>query len=107
MIHYTKLRYFHEVHKICDSQPMTMETRLLPKKRSNFSDTRRKISVPLAMSTHLPKKTSKLSKKRKKSFLIRSWAKIGLRKTQPNVNSKRRDSESWTDIDRQKPTTAP
>ena len=40
-------------------------------------------------------------KPRKKSFLGRSWAKIGLRKTQPNVHSKRRDSESSADIDRQ------
>ena len=34
-------------------------------------------------------------------FSGRSWPKIGLRKTQPNVCSKRRDSESWTDIERQ------
>ena len=34
-------------------------------------------------------------------FLGRSWAKIGLRKTQLNVNSKRRDSESSADIDQQ------
>ena len=31
--------------------------------------------------------------------LFESWAKIGVRKTQPNVCSKRRDSESSTDID--------
>ena len=47
------------------------------------------------------KKFQTFRKTRKKSFLGRSWAKIGLRKTQPNVNSKRRDSESSTDIGRQ------
>ena len=47
------------------------------------------------------KKFQTFQKPRKKSFMGRSWAKIGLRKTQPNVCSKRRDSESWTDIDRQ------
>ena len=34
-------------------------------------------------------------------MLGRSWAKIGLGKTQQKVNSKRRDSESSTDIDGQ------
>ena len=38
-------------------------------------------------------------KKLKKKFLGRSWAKIGLRKTQPNVISKRQYSESSPDID--------
>ena len=47
------------------------------------------------------KKFRTFQKPRKKQFLGRSWAKIGLRKTQPNVCSKRRDSESWTDIERQ------
>ena len=36
------------------------------------------------------------------SFLGRCWAKIDQRKTQPGVTSKRRDSESATDIDRTK-----
>ena len=46
-------------------------------------------------------KTFQTQKKTKTTFLGRSWAKIGLRKTKPNLNSKRRDSESSTDIDRQ------
>ena len=36
---------------------------ILPKKTSNFEDTRRTISVPLAMSTNLRKKSFKLFKK--------------------------------------------
>ena len=47
------------------------------------------------------KKKIKLFKTPKKIILGRSWAKIGLRKTQPNVCSRRQDSESWTDIDGQ------
>ena len=47
------------------------------------------------------KKFQTFQNPRKKQFLGRSWAKIGLRKTQPNVCSQRRDSESWTDIERQ------
>ena len=47
------------------------------------------------------KKFQTIQKSRKKKILGRFWAKIGLRKTQPNVCSKRRDFESWTDIDRQ------
>ena len=43
------------------------------------------------------KKFQTFQKPRKKHFQGRSWAKIGLRKTQPNVSSKRRDFESWTD----------
>ena len=50
---------------------------------------------------HKFSKFETFQKPRKIQFLGRSWAKIGLRKTQPNVCSKRRDSESWTDIDRQ------
>ena len=45
------------------------------------------------------KKFQTLQKKKKKSWADR--AKIGLRRTEPNVSSKRRDSESSTDIDRQ------
>ena len=70
-------------------------------KKMNFEDTRHKISVPLAMTTNLQKKSSKLFQKTKKKILGRCWTKIGLRKTQPKVNSERRDSESWTDSDRQ------
>ena len=82
-------------------RPVTMETRCCQKKSLNFKDTRHKISVPLAMSK---KKTSKknfqtFQKKTKKKILGRCWAKIGLRKNQPNVNSKRGDSESSTNID--------
>ena len=46
------------------------------------------------------KKLQTFQKPRKKEFLGRSWAKIGLRRTQPNVKSKRRDSEASTDIDK-------
>ena len=71
---------------------------MLPKKL-NFNDTRLKISGPLAMSTNLRKKSSKLSKKnRKKSLLGRSWSKIGLRKAQPN--DVRRDEIPSPSIDK-------
>ena len=80
-------------------RPMTMETRCCKKKKKS-KYTRHKISVPLAMRTNVEKKSSNLKKKRKKYFLGRYWAKIGPRKAQPNVNSKRRDSESSPDIDR-------
>ena len=86
-------------------RPVTMETRCCPK---NFEF---QIYPPkdflyrslLAMSTILRKKSFKRfnTPPRKRQFLGRSWVKIGLRKTQPNVNSKRRDSGSSTDIDRQ------
>ena len=65
------------------------------KKTLNFKDTRVKIYVPVAMTTNLQKQN------RKKKVLGRCWAKIGLKKPQPNVDSERRDSESSTDIDRQ------
>ena len=61
-----------------------------------------KISLPLAMSTHTRKKSFKLFKKPKTKYLLgRSWAKIVLRKTQPNIILKRRDSQSTEDIDPQ------
>ena len=41
---------------------------MLPKNKSNFKYTRRKISVPLAMSTNLLKKVSNFSKIPKKIF---------------------------------------
>ena len=54
------------------------------------------------MSANLRKKSFKLFKNpEKNNSWADFWAKIGLRITQPNVCSKRRDSESWTDIDRQ------
>ena len=81
---------------------VTMET-LCFHKSDNFKDTHQKISVPRAMSTNLRKNTFKLFKTPPQN---NSWAdlgaKIGLSKTQLNVCSKRRDSDSWTDIDRQK-----
>ena len=74
--------------------PVTMGTRCFHKK-IEFQRTRQKISVPLGTSTNLRKKVSNFSKT--------PGTKIPghLRKTQPNVCSKRRDSESWTDIDGQ------
>ena len=42
----------------------------------NFKDTRQKISVPLAMSTNLRKKSFKLFKKKTKN---NSWADLGPR----------------------------
>ena len=56
------------------------------------------------MSTNLlHKKWSQLKnkKKRKRSCLARCWPKIGLRKLSQIFNSKRRDFESLTDVDRQ------
>ena len=43
----------------------------------------------------------KFQTRKKKTEKKNSLADLGPRKTQPNVCSKRRDSESWTDIDRQ------
>ena len=80
---------------------MTMETQCCQKKLK-FKDTRHKISVPLATSTNVLKKSSKLkNNNQEKTLMGKLWPKIGLRKTQPNVTSKRRDCESSTDIDRQ------
>ena len=59
------------------------------------------------MSTNLRIKSFKLFKNPEKKIPGSIWAKIGLRKTQPNVDSKRRDSESWTRHRWTKPTTAP
>ena len=49
---------------------------MLPNKSLNFKDTRHKISVPLAMSTNLQKKSSKLVKKKEKN---NSWEDVGPR----------------------------
>ena len=78
--------------------PLAMSTNLFFK-----VDTRHKISVSLAMSTNLQNKSSKMWKKKmkKKTFLARCWAKIGRRKLRQMFNSKRRDSESSTDLNRQ------
>ena len=82
-------------------RPVTMETRCCQKKlefqrypQKDFCTARyeHKSSIFFFQT---------FQKKRKKYFFGRSWAKIGLRKTQPNVVLKRRDSESSTDIDRQ------
>ena len=59
------------------------------------------------MSTNLRKKVSNFSKNPKNIISGPILGQDWLRKTQPNVCSKRRDSESWTDIDRQKQPTAP
>ena len=69
--------------------PVTMETRCLHKK--------------LEFQRYPPKDicTARYERKSSEKKTNFSWAKIGLRITQPNDCSKRRDSESWTDIDRQ------
>ena len=69
------------------------------KKSSIFKETHQKISVPLAMSTNLRKKSFKLFKNPEKK---KSWAAQDRpEKNSAKCCSKRRDSESWTDIDRQ------
>ena len=75
----------------------------MAKKTLNFKDNRQKISVPLAMSTNLQKTSSKLFKKQtNKKILGRSWAKIGLRKTQATclVRSGEIPSPRQTSIDK-------
>ena len=62
--------------KITFARPMTMETRCCPKKSFNFKYTRHQISVPLAMSTNLHKKSCKLSRKTREK---KSWADLGPR----------------------------
>ena len=47
---------------------------MLPRKSSNFKDTRQKIYVPLAMSANLRKKSFKLVKNPEKKH---SWANLG------------------------------
>ena len=93
------LLYFRPFFWVGDSDANGKAT--LPKKTLNFKYTRHKISVPLAMSTNLLKKSPNLKNNRKKKILGRCWAKIGLSKTHRDVNSKGRDAESSTDIDRQ------
>ena len=80
-------------------RPVTMATRSFSKKLelqlyppNNFCTDRYK--------NKSSKKPFKLVNRKKRS-LGRSWAKIGLRKSQRKVSSNRRDSESSTDIDRQ------
>ena len=82
------IQTFFWQHRISISigvRPLTMEMRCC-RKKSKSKDTRQ-IFPPLAMSTNLRKKSSNFSKTP--------------RKTQQNFNSKRRDPESSTDIDRQ------
>ena len=74
------------------------------KKKTNFKDTRHKISVQLAMSANLRKKVSELTKKNEENnscpgqILGQDWPE----KNRANIfNSRRRDSESSTDIDQQ------
>ena len=72
------------------------------KKSLNFKDSRHEIPVPLAMSTYLRKKSSKLEKKkRKKYFLGRCWAKVGLRKlSQKLIRSGEIPSSRQTSIEK-------
>ena len=83
-------------------RPVTMETRCFHKKFELQRYPPTDFCTARYEHKSSKKKFQNFQKPRKKQFLGRSWAKIGLRKTQPNVCSKRRDSESWTDIDRQK-----
>ena len=86
---------------------MTMETRCCQKEFDLQTYTRHEISVPFAMSTNLQKKIPNFPKKKRiKQCQGRSWAKISLRKTQPNVSFEAAtfrvlDRHRWT-----KPTTA-
>ena len=79
--------------------PVTMETRCFHKKLE-FQRHPPKDFCTARYEHKSSKKNQTFQKPRRKKILGRSWAKIGLRK-QPNISSKRRDSESWTDIDRQ------
>ena len=82
-------------------RPVTMETRCFHKKLEFQRYPPKDFCTARYERKSWTKKFQTFQKPRKKSFLGRSWAKIGLRITQPNVCSKRRDSESWTDIERQ------
>ena len=82
-------------------RPVTMETRCFHKKLEFQRYPPKDFCTARYEHKSSKKKFQTFRKPRKKPFLGRSWAKIGLRKTQPNVCSKRRDSESWTDIERQ------
>ena len=80
--------------------PVTMETRCFHKKLEFRRYLRKDFCTARYEHKSSEKKIQTLQKPRKK----KSWAdlaKIGLRKTQPNVCSKRRDSECWTDVDGQ------
>ena len=57
-------------------RPVTMETLCFHKKKVRISKIRQKISVPLAMSTNLRKKSFKLFKNPEKK---NSWADLGPR----------------------------
>ena len=71
-------------------------------KSLNFKDTLQKISVPLAMSTNLRKKVSNFSKTPKKIIPVPILDEGRPEKNSAKCyNSKRRDSDSSTDIDRQ------
>ena len=82
-------------------RPVTMETRCFHKKLEFQRYPPKDLCTARYERKSSKKNFQTFQKPRKKQFLSRSWAKIGLRKTQPNVCSKRRDSESWRDIDRQ------
>ena len=81
--------------------PVTMETRCFHKKVEFQKYPPKDLCTARYERKIFEKKVANFSKNPKKKILGRSWAKIGLRTTQPNVCSKQRDSESWTDIDRQ------
>ena len=53
---------------IPDTKTGDSGTAMLPKKGSNFKDTRQTISVPLAMSTNLRKNVSNIWKKTEKKI---------------------------------------
>ena len=77
------LLYFRPFFWVGDSDANGKAT--LPKKTLNFKYTRHKISVPLAMSTNLHKKSSKLEKSQKKIIPCQMLGQDRPEKTQPNV----------------------
>ena len=79
--------------------PVTMETRCFHKKLKFQRYPPKDLCTARYEGKSSKKKVSNFSKTSKK---IIPGPIFGLRKTQPNVCSNRRDSESWTDIDRQK-----
>ena len=82
-------------------RPVTMETRCFHKKLEFQRYPPKDFCTACYEHRSSKKEFQTFQNPPRKYFLGRSWAKIGLRKTQPNVCSKRRNSESSTDIDGQ------
>ena len=92
---------FEIVEKLIEGRPVTMETRCCQKKFEFQRYPPKAFCIARYEHKYSKNKFQTFQKRRKKYFLGRSWAKIGLINTQPNVDSKRRDPESSTVIDRQ------